>query len=138
MSSSHLFLSDEWIAAAQALRAEYESEIPQPPVSVAMNVVVTEIPHRVGELEGHIDTSDGNLVIEEGHLATPDLTLTVDYGTAKAAFVTRDPQAVMQAFLGGKILVDGDASKLLALQAEPPSDRAIELYQRLSAMTADD
>ena len=72
---------------------------------------------------------------------TRKLTVTVDYPTAKAAFVTRDQQEVMQAFLSGKILVDGDASKLLALQSGAPADIdpiAVEMYQKLDAMTAKD
>ena len=48
-------------------------------------------------------------------------------------------QAVMQAFLGGKIFVDGDASKLLALQAGAPTDvepLAVEIYREMQAFTA--
>lgn len=103
-----------------------------------MNVVVTDIDHRDdGQLDGHIDSSGGEIIIEHGHLDNPELTVTVDYATAKAAFVNRDTQAVMQAFFAGKILVEGDVSRLMALQAEPPNGAAIEMYQRLSAITAD-
>ena len=103
------------------------------------NIVLHDIGHRAeGKLDGHIDTSGGEVIIEDGHLDDPELTVTVDYGTAKAAFVDRDPQAVMQAFFAGKILVEGDVSRLMALQAEQPNDAAIEMYQRLSAMTAED
>ena len=65
------------------------------------------------------------------------MTVTVDYDTAKAAFVTRDQQAVMQSFLGGKILVDGDVSKLMALQSAPPEidPMVVELYERLDQLT---
>ena len=35
------------------------------------------------------------------------------YGTARALFVAGDVQTVMQAFLGGRIRVNGDLSKLL-------------------------
>ncbi len=138
MTTTHLFLSDGWIAAAQALRNEFSAELPAPALSVLMNVVVTDIPHREGSLDGHIDSSSGRLLIEEGHLENPDLTLTVDYDTAKAAFITRDQQALMQAFFGGKIIVDGDASKLLALQAQAPDDTAVEVYRRLAALTRPD
>lgn len=137
MTTAHPFLSDEWIAGARALRAEYEADIPEPPVAVSMNVVVTHIPHREGNLDGHIDSSRGDIIIEEGHLDDVDLTLTVDYATAKAAFVTQDQQAVMQAFFAGKILVEGDVSKLLALQAQPPTPTAVEMYTKLAAMTSD-
>ena len=140
--TAYPFLSDEWIDEARALRARYEEQVPAPPVAVRLNVIVTDIPHRSGDLEGHIDSSTGQIIIERGHLDDPELTITVDYGTAKAAFVTRDQQAVMQAFLEGKIFVDGDASKLLALQAGGPPDgslsAAAEMYEQMQAFTADD
>jgi len=132
------FLSDAWIDNARALRDEFEEQIPAPPIAVKMNVVVTDIDHRDDQaLEGHIDSSEGDVIIDKGHLDEPELTVTVDYATAKAAFVTRDPQAVMQAFFAGKILVEGDVSRLMALQAEAPNEAAIEMYRRLSAMTSD-
>ena len=138
--TAYPFLSDEWIDAARALRAEYAEEVPPSPVAVRLNVVITEIPHRDDDLQGHIDSSNGQMIIEQGHLDEPELTITIDYDTAKAAFVTRDQQAVMQAFLSGKIFVDGDASKLLALQAGPPDadPKAFEIYEKMQAFTADD
>lgn len=135
--STHLFLSDGWIDAARELRNEFADRIPDPPVAVKLNVIITEIPHRDEDLDGHIDSSSGELIIERGHIDEPELTITVDYATAISAFVTRDQQAVMQAFLGGKIFVEGDASRLLMLQASEPTGDAIEMYQRLAAITAD-
>lgn len=133
---SHLFLSDEWIQAARHLREEFAGSIQPPPAEVKLNVIVTQIPHRSeGELRGHIDTSGGSLIIDKGHLETPSLTLTVDYGTAYAAFVTRDQSALMQAFFSGKILVEGDATQLMMLQPSEPSLEVIEFVKRLDAIT---
>ena len=105
--------------------------------------MVTDIPHGdTPEQSGHIDTTSGQTIIDHGHLDDPELTVTIDYATARAAFVTRNQQEVMQAFLTGKILVEGDATKLLALQPAPPpaelDDLARELYRRLDEMTAKD
>ncbi|MCP3993229.1 MAG: SCP2 sterol-binding domain-containing protein [Actinomycetia bacterium] len=139
--AAHPFLSDAWIEAARALRARYRDQMPPPPIPVRLNVVITEIPHRDEELEGHVDSTAGQTIIEHGHLAKPDLTITIDYATAKAAFVTRDQQAVMVAFFSGRIFVDGDASKLLALQATQPDepDSDLEgLYREMRAFTAED
>lgn len=133
---THLFLSPGWIDAARQLRAEYEDQIPEPPIAVLINVVVTDMPHSEGRLEGHINSSDGQILIDEGHLDEPELTVTIDYATARTIFVKRDPQELMQAFFGGKILVEGDASRLLMLQAEPPTEPALEVYERLAALTA--
>ncbi len=139
--AEHPFLSPEWITAARALRAEYADRLPEPVVAARLNVVITGVPHGESDvMEGHIDTTEGQTIIEYGHLGDPDLTVTVDYDTAKAAFVTRDQETLMQAFFGGKILVEGDVSKLLALQATPPDEIAplvIEMYGKLNAFTAD-
>lgn len=138
--TAYPFLSDEWIEQARVLRHRYEHKIPPPPMPVKLNVVVTAIPHRSDDLKGHIDSSDGQTIIEQGHLDDPDATVTVDYDTAKAAFVTQDQQAVMAAFLAGRIFLEGDASKLLALQAGQvnPDPLAIEIYREMRAFTADD
>lgn len=139
--TTHPFLSDAWIDAARELRERRAGELPPPPAAVKVNVVVTDIPHRDGDLQGHIDTSEGTTIIEDGHLDDAELTVTVDYATARAAFIDRDQQAVMQAFLGGKIFVEGDASKLLALQAGPPPDVepiAEDVYAELRSFTADE
>lgn len=141
--ASYPFLSTEWIEAARALRDEFADQAPASPVQARVNVVVTDIPHGDGsELEGHIDTTSGQTIIDHGHLDEPELTVTIDYATARAAFVTRDQQEVMQAFFSGKILVDGDATKLLALQpGAAPTDvdeQAMELFRRLDEMTDKD
>ena len=140
--TSYPFLSAEWVQAAKDLRDEYADRMPDSPVAARVNVIVTDVPHGdTGTMNGHIDTSTGQTIIEQGHLEDPELTVTVDYPTARAAFVTRDQQEVMQAFLSGKILVDGDATKLLALQAGSPADvdpALIEMYERLDALTAKD
>ena len=140
--ANYPFLSPEWIEAARALRDEYAERVPMSPLEARINVVVTDIPHSdQTTLEGHIDTSSGRTIIDHGHLDDPELTITVDYATARAAFVTRDQQEVMQAFFSGRILVDGDASKLLALQGPPTTDLdpvAVELYRRLDELTSKD
>ena len=138
--ASHPFLSPEWITAARDLRNTYADQLPEPAVPARINVIVTEIPHGdVEMMNGHIDTTEGQTIIEDGHLDEPDLTVTVDYETAKAAFVTRDQEALMRAFFGGKILVEGDVSRLMALQSAPTEidPVLIEMYRHLNALTDD-
>ncbi len=64
-----------------------------------------------------MDTSSGRLDLDVAHLDDPDLTLTVDSETARAILIDGDPQVAMTAFMGGRIKVDGDITKLLALQS---------------------
>ena len=70
-----------------------------------------------GDVKTFIDTTDGRLVMRKGEIESADVTLTTDYATARALFVDQDPQAAMQAFMSGKIKVQGDMSKLMMLQA---------------------
>ena len=134
------FLSDEWLAEAKKVRAEFRGRTPDVPVRVRMNQIIEDVPFGGGTIRAHLDTSGGELEIDTGHLESPDLTITIGYETAKALFVDGDTQGAMQAFLGGRIKVDGDIAKLIALQTAGASAAADsvgrELARRLQAMTA--
>ncbi len=135
------FLSPEWIDAAREIRAEYRDRVPEPEIPMRANVVVREMPFGQNELRGYVDTSDGSIMLEIGELDDPELTVALDYATAQALFVTQDMGKLMEAFMGGKILVTGDVSKILTLS--PPTDPeqialANEIAARVSAITADE
>ena len=132
------FLSDEWVAEARRIRAEFRGKTPEILVSVRMNQIIQEVPFGDGTISAHVDTSSGELEMETGHLESPDVTITIAYETAKAILVDGDTQAAMQAFLGGKIKVDGDITKMLALQgASSVTDPStVEMAKRLQAITA--
>ena len=129
---SYPFLSDEWIAEARKIRAEFaadpDHEAPEAPASVRMNQVITEVPFGEGKLDAHLDTSSGSLEMETGHLADPDVTVTLDYATAKAIFVDGTLEAGMRAFMDGKIRVQGDMAKLISAvqQLAPPDASAVD------------
>ncbi len=110
------FLSDEWVAEAQRIYAEVEASgaLAGGTFSpVRVNLVITDAPFSDRPIDAHVDTSAGGVAISTGHLPGPDVTVSMGYGTARALFVAGDVQTVMQAFLGGRIRVDGDLSKLL-------------------------
>ncbi|MHB1553352.1 MAG: SCP2 sterol-binding domain-containing protein [Acidimicrobiales bacterium] len=129
------FLSDAWIEEAHAIRAQFQERSPTIDHRVRMNLVVTEIPFGDGDLEAHMDTTHGELDIDKGHVDDADLTVTLDYGTAKALLIDRNPQAGMQAFMAGKIRVEGDMSKLMAFQTAPPDQHTDEMAERLRSIT---
>jgi putative sterol carrier protein len=134
------FLSEDWTAAAKVVQAEMADgaeEGASPAQSIRMNLVVTEVPFGEGSVEAHMDTSSGQIKLDLGHLDAPELKVTLDYGTAKAILVDGNFQAGMQAFMAGKVKVEGDMSKLLQLQASPSDPRAAELAGRIKAITAD-
>ena len=63
------------------------------------------------------------------------MTVTLDYETAKAIFVEGNPQAGMQAFMAGKIKVQGDMTKLMAMQSGAPSPEQAELATKIKDIT---
>ena len=134
--AKHPFLSQEWMDEARKVREEYKGKTPPIAHQVRMNQVITEVPFGDGTLESHMDTTSGELVMEEGHLDEVDLTVTLDYATAKAIFVEGNPQAGMQAFMAGKIKVQGDMAKLMAMQGTPPDDTARKIADEIKAATA--
>lgn len=134
--ASYEFLTPEWVAAASAIRDEYRGKVTPPAVPIRANLVITGAPFDDGPLRAFVDTSDGELVIEMGVLDDADLTLTVDYDTARKVFVDGDQQAAMEAFLGGRVVVDGDMTKLLALQTHGADPQAEEIARRINDITA--
>jgi len=132
------FLSDDWVTEARAIRQELHAEGGRSPVDpVKMNQIVTEVPFGPGTINSHLDTSSGEMVLEFGHLEHADVTVTLDYATAKAILVEGNPAVGMQAFMAGKIKVEGDLGKLMALQAfaSAPDPVAIAIAKRIQAIT---
>ncbi len=135
MADKYVFLTEEWITAARAIREEHADVAPTPTHTVRMNQVITEVPFGAGSIHAHMDTSDGELRMDLGHLDEPDLTVTLDYVTAKAILVEGDPQAGMQAFMSGRITVVGDVTKLMAMQAGPIDPAAATVAEKIQAIT---
>ena len=133
--AKHPFLSDEWMEEAHKIREEFKGETQPPAHTIRMNQVITDVPFGDGSIDAHLDTSDGEMELDLGHLENPDLTVTTDYETAKAIFVAQDPQAGMQAFMAGKIKVQGDMTKMMALQSQAPDPAAEKIAERIKEIT---
>jgi hypothetical protein len=131
------FLSEPWIEEARAIRAEAEAQGATPNVehSVRMNLVVTEVPFGSGSIDAHLDTSSGMAELDSGHIDPADLVVTVDYSTARSILVEGNMQVAMQAFMTGKIKVDGDVAKLIDLQSSSPGPGAQTVAQKLRDIT---
>jgi len=133
--AKYQFLTPEWVAAAKAVREEFEGEAPAPAHSVRMNQIITEVPFGDTDVKAYMDTSSGSMDMDLGELENPDLTVTVDYETAKAIIVDGNPQAGMQAFMAGKIKVQGDMTKMMALQAGGQDPVAAQVAARIQEIT---
>jgi hypothetical protein len=133
----HAFLSPEWTDEARKIQEEFAGQGTPPAQSLRMNLVVTEVPFGEGNLDAHLDTSEGSMRLGVGHIEEPEVKVTLDYATAKAILVDGNPQVGMQAFMAGKIKIEGDMSKLLALQQAPADPVAAQVAERMRAITAE-
>jgi putative sterol carrier protein len=134
---SHLFLSENWIEAARDIRHRYSHAVPEITVEVRINIVTTKVPFGEGDIRAFIDTSSGSLEMELGSLETADLTVTTDYDTARQLFVEQDPASSMQAFMSGRIKVEGDITRLMVMQTSvPQNDTTLAVAAEIKAITA--
>src|SRR5665213_2139711 len=133
--ATYQFLSDEWLDEARSVRGEYEGHGGSIEHSVRMNLIVVEVPFGEGSIDAHADTSTGELVLDVGHIDPVDLKVTIGYDIARALLVEGNPQAGLQAFMQGRIKVEGDIAKLMALQSASPDPTAAEIASRIQAIT---
>jgi len=134
------FLSDEWIAAAQEIystasqRVDRESGGSGP--GITMNLIVKNAPFRSDNILASVDNRDGVFRIVLGPLDEAEVKLTLDYKVARSVLLDGDAQVGMRAFLSGKIRVEGNMTKLLALRnsASTPDEEAT--LDALRAITA--
>lgn len=126
------FLSDEWVAAAEAIHAEYAGKFAPPDEQVRVNVVVTDVPFGEGTMNGHIDTSSGNSRPNWNLLDDPEATVTIPYDIARDLFVNQDFEAIMMAFMTGQMEIEGDVTRLLYLQDLEPSEEELVLGQQVA------
>ena len=123
------FLSDEWFAEAKKIRDEANPPAPTGPAAdLTLNIVVTGGPS--GDKEIHIKAGE----FGEGLVDAPT-KLTVPFEVAKKTFIERDQQAGMQAFMQGQIKVEGDMSKLMAMQTIQPSAEEVEIQKKIAEIT---
>jgi hypothetical protein len=114
VAEKHVFLSDEWFEAASKLVAEHSADGPPAP-NLVMNLEVTDADNKTTEF--HMGARDGATLFGKGHTDGADLTLATDIDTAREVFVANNPAAGMQAFMAGKVRIQGDMTKLMMAQA---------------------
>ena len=126
------FLSDEWLAEVKKMAEENPAAAANAP-DIQLNVVVTGGPQ--GDRELHLDKG----MFAGGLIDGAPTKLTVPYSVARAMFIEGNQQAAMQAFMSGQIKVEGDMSKLMAMQQQGGGgEAAAELQKKLQEITAPD
>ncbi len=126
----HRFLSDGWFEEAEKIRAEINPPVPELIQDLVINLVVKDGPD--GDVEAKLEAGR----FAKGLADEAPTKLTVPYDVAKKMFIEQDPQASMQAFMSGQIQVEGDMSKIMAMQAAGgPSEEAVRVQNRIQEMT---
>ena len=119
------FLTDDWFANVEKLTAEAgDLNLPASLSNLALNLVVTG-----GEGTTELALDSGKIV--KGASANAKTTLTLDAETLRKVFLEFDMAAAMQAFMTGKIKVQGDMSQLMALQTAKPSQEQKDLFKKV-------
>jgi hypothetical protein len=131
------FLSPEWMDEAKKIREEYRGKGGATPPSIKMNQVITDVPFGEGSIDAHMDSSSGEMEMDLGHIDDAEVKITVPYSVARAIFVENNPQAGMQAFMAGQIKVEGDMTKLMAMQGGSPDATAAEVAAKIKDITED-
>lgn len=128
------FLSDDWFAIVDRLVEEMGAEAPAQ-ADLVMNLVVTDTPFGA-ERHLHVGARNGRGHWGIGHAADADLAVTTDYETAREILLSGDPQAGLNAFMSGRVRIQGDLAKLLnATQAGGAPAGAVALAEAILGIT---
>ncbi|WP_019673852.1 SCP2 sterol-binding domain-containing protein [Psychrobacter lutiphocae] len=125
-----IFLTDDWFAEVDRLTQEAgELNLPPALANVKLNLNVT-------------DTTNGEDVqayLAEGVLkrgtTDADTTIVIDEETLKLVALKGNMNEAMNAFMSGKIRIEGDMSQVMALQTAKPSPEQKALFKQIYEMT---
>jgi hypothetical protein len=131
--TKHPFLSDPWFDEVRRLHDAAGGAAPEG-AEVRMNLMIQSTPFD-GDLAMHLAVAGGRADWGKGLLDEAEVTLTLAYKTARAIFVEGNPQAAIEAFMAGRIIVQGDITKLMVMQATGPGSTASELTRALQEIT---
>lgn len=124
------FLTDDWFSTVDKLTAEAgDLNLPPALANLAINLIVNDV-------NGTTELSLDGGKICKGLSPNAKTTLNMDAETLRKVFLEFDMTAAMQAFMTGKIKVQGDMSQLMALQTAKPSIEQKDLFKKVLEHTA--
>ena len=131
--TKHPFLSDPWFDEVRRLHDAAGGAAPEG-AEVRMNLMIQSTPFG-DDLAMHLVIAGGRADWGKGHLDDAEVTLTLAYDTARAIFVDGNPQAAIEAFMAGRIIVQGDITKLMVMQPSGAGSPAGDLTKALQEIT---
>ncbi len=125
-----VFLSNEWFAEVEKLtQLSGNLEVPASLASIILNISVS------GTAQGQVDMCLNGGRFEQGHNSQGSTKMSLPVDLARRIFVEDDKSAGMQGFMSGQIRVEGDMSKLMAMQSARPSEQQKKLLAEIRAIT---
>lgn len=126
----NLFIAQEWFDKVDELTNK-AGDLNLPPAikNMSINLQVTDSDNQ----EVNAAFYDGTIHqgLKDGALTT----LKLDADTLKAIFLDRDMNRAMEAFMAGKIRVEGDMGQLMSIQTASPSAEQKQLFKDILANT---
>lgn len=127
---AHQFLSDGWFEEVRRLRDAADIRVPDALRELVVNVEVQGGPD--GTVTAHM--KDGRF--ERGLAEGAPTTLKIPFELARKMVLEGDQKAAAEAFLAGRIQVEGDLSKLMAMGAAgPPGEAQKALEEKIRSIT---
>ena len=123
------FLSDKWFEKVEELtHAAGDIGLSDAAKDIIMNIKVTR------------DGDDCNMCINGGVITkglnhASAITISVPYDIARKMFVDQDQNAGTQAYMSGKLKIEGDLTKLMASVSIQPTAAQHALNQQIQAIT---
>ncbi len=125
------FLSADWFDKVAELKtAAGDLQVPVAMHDLVVNITVT------GTDFGDVDIAMASGMIEKGHHPNAPTKLTLPVDLAHRLFIDNDQSAGMQGFMSGQIKIEGDMSKLMAMQTIQPSSAQKALQKQILEVTA--
>lgn len=122
------FLSQAWFDEVATLNANAgELNLPPNLASLVLNANIT------GDNPVALHLKDGK--IGQNHVDNAVSTVSIDSDTLAQLIAGKDTSVALEAFMTGKIRIDGDMSAVLALQSAKPSTEQKALYKQILAVT---
>ena len=124
-----VFLTDEWFNEVDRLTAEAgDLNLPPALANTKINLKITNTAN------GDVNAALENGVLKKGE-TDATTTINIDHETLKAIALKGDMNEAMNAFMSGKIRIDGDMGQVMALQTAKPSVEQKDLFKKIYAMT---
>lgn len=124
------FLTQPWFDEVEQLTQKAGDLNLSPAIkNISLNLNVTEANGETVAASFH----DG--MLHQGSKDDALTTLHLDSETLKAVFLDRDMNKAMEAFMSGKIRVDGDMGQLMSIQTASVSPEQKQLFKDVLAIT---